>query len=101
MKHQLIARVYDKRGTLISVATNSYTKSHPIQAHFAKLAGQEDRIYLHAEVAALLKCGTKKPHSIHIERRKKDGSLGNAQPCPICLKAIKHWGVTQVSFSVG
>lgn len=101
MKHKLTARVYDKKGTLIAEGTNSYTKSHPVQANFAKLVGMDDRIYLHAEVAALLKCGIKKPHSIYIERRKKDGTLGNAKPCPICLRAIKHWGIQQVTFSVG
>ena len=101
MKPQLTAKCYDRQGRLISQAGNSYHKTHPIQAHFAKMVGMDDRIYLHAEVAALLKCGVKKPHSIHIERRKRDGSLGTAKPCKICDAAIKHWGVKYVTFTVG
>jgi hypothetical protein len=64
VKHRIVARVYDRRGTLIAQATNSYEKTHPIQAHFAKLCGKPDSIYLHAEVAALLKCGLKRPYSM-------------------------------------
>jgi tRNA(Arg) A34 adenosine deaminase TadA len=101
VKHRIVARVYDRRGTLIAQATNSYEKTHPIQAHFAKLCGKPDSIYLHAEVAALLKCGLKRPYSMLIERFKRNGEPGLAKPCPICTKALKHWGVNNVKFTVG
>ena len=34
-KHTLVARCYDKKGRLLSEATNRYDKTHPIQAYFA------------------------------------------------------------------
>ncbi len=100
-KHVVTATCYDKRGRAISQATNSYRKSHPIQAHFAKLSGNPEAVYLHAEIAALLRCNDRPPHSIKIERYKKDGSPGLAKPCPACELAIKQWGVKFVSYTVG
>ena len=99
MAHLLTAKCYDKHGTLIAKASNSYTQTHPIQAHFAKLCGKPDLIYLHAEIAALLKCGKRKPYSIFVERFKKDGSPGLAKPCAICERAIKAWGVKYVTYT--
>lgn len=96
----LTARCYDKRGTLIAQATNSYTKTHPLMLHFGRKVGMENRPFLHAEVAALLKCGTQKPYAISIERRTRQGTLALAKPCPICEQAIKAWGIKRVSYSL-
>ena len=98
-KHTLIARCYDKRGTLISSATNSYTKTHPLMVHYGQQTGNPNRPYLHAELAALLKCGTRRPFSIFVERIRKDGSTALAKPCPICERAIKAWGVQRVAYT--
>jgi tRNA(Arg) A34 adenosine deaminase TadA len=100
MKHRIRARVYDRKGTLIAEACNSYEKTHPIQAHFARLCGKPDSIFLHAEVAALLKCGLRRPYSIHVERYKQDGRPGLAKPCIICETALKHWGVKEVRYTL-
>jgi tRNA(Arg) A34 adenosine deaminase TadA len=97
--HVLKASVFDKKGRLIASATNQYKKSHPIQAHFAKLAGLPERQYLHAEIAALLRCKTKQPYSIHVERYKRNGSPALAAPCPVCLQAIKAWKVQQITYT--
>lgn len=59
-----------------------------------------NRPFLHAEVAALLKCGTKKPYAIAIERRTRDGKPALAKPCSICEQAIKAWGVQRISYSL-
>ena len=99
-KHHIKATVYDKRGKILSSATNSYVRTHPLQAHFAKLAGKPDAVYLHAEVAALLKCGTKKPHSIFIERYSLNGQPALAAPCRICMRALKHFGVKHISYTI-
>lgn len=93
------ASCYTKHGTLISRSTNSYTKTHPLQAHFAKLSGKPNATYLHAELAALLKCGKRQPYSIHVERYKCDGTTGLAKPCSICERAIKAWGVKYVTYT--
>jgi deoxycytidylate deaminase len=100
-KHLVKATCYDKRGRVISQAVNSYRKTHPLMAHFAKLSGRPDAVYLHAEVAALLKCSDDRPpHHIKIERYKKDGSPGLAKPCPACELAIKAWGVKLVTYTM-
>jgi len=99
-RHRLVARCYDKRGTLIASATNSYTKTHPLMLHFGRKVGVVNRPFLHAEVAALLKCGTKSPYAISIERRTRDGKTALAKPCSICEQAIKAWGVQRVSYTV-
>ena len=48
----IIAKCYDKRGQLLSVGVNSYTKTHPLQAYFAKKVGHSERQFLHAEIHA-------------------------------------------------
>ena len=99
--HVLKASVFDKKGRILSEAYNQYKKSHPIQAHFAKIAGEPERQYLHAEIAALLRCKDKNPYSIHVERYKRDGSPALAAPCKVCMSAIKAWKIQKVTFTVG
>lgn len=96
-KHLVTATVYDRAGNVISRATNNYTKSHPIQARFAASAGQPERVFLHAELSALIKLKGKIPYRIHVERYRKDGRAANAAPCAVCLEAIKHWKINHVT----
>lgn len=98
-QHLITATAYDKRGRLLARATNNYRKTHPLQAHFASLAGEPERQYLHAELAVLLRCKDVVPHEIRVERYKRDGSPANAAPCPVCKLAIKQWGVQRVIFT--
>lgn len=95
MKKRFLLRAtcYDKRGRIISVGFNSYTRTHPTQAHFAKLAGQEERQFLHAEIHALLKAGDRDVYKISVERYNNLGEPVNAEPCAVCKLAIKAWGV--------
>ena len=97
MKHHLTAYCYDKRGRLIASASNSYGKTHPLQKHFAMLAGKPEAIYLHAEIAALLRCNDRPIHTIRIERYRKDGAPANAKPCCICRLAIQAFGVVNIT----
>jgi len=98
-KQRIEATIYNKRGHIISVGVNSYTKTHPKQAKFAKLADNPLAVFLHAEIAALVKC-RQKPHRISVIRYMKDGTTGNAEPCAICKLAIKEAGIKFVEFSV-
>lgn len=66
----------------------------------AKEVGLDEKIYLHAEVQALLKAGERKVHTMKIMRQTKDGALANAKPCPICTKAIKLFDVQFVQYSI-
>lgn len=98
-KHIIKATCYDSKGKLLSFAYNSYTKSHPIQSYFALKVNQPHKIYLHAEIAAILKARDKRIYSIHIYRRNKQNDLANAKPCPICMEAIKAYGIKKVFYS--
>ncbi len=100
-KHILKATVYDKKGNILSTATNNYTKTHPQQAFFAQLVGQPARVYLHAELLALLRVPRGSlPYKLSVERYKKDGTEGNAEPCEICKAAMRHYGVTKVEYTL-
>ena len=100
-KHVIKATTRDKRGRVLSIAHNNYAKSHPIQAHFVKLAGLPLRKYLHAEIAALLRCKTAEVYSIHVERYDSSGNPKLAKPCPVCELAIKAYNVKQVTYTEG
>ncbi len=99
-KFKLIATCYDKKGNILSKGYNSYTKSHPLQKHFAQLVGHPSKIFLHAEISALLKSKGKQVHKIHIERFNKAGNTALAAPCPICIEAIKAFGVKEISYTI-
>lgn len=94
------ASCLDKKGRLISVATNNYKKSHPLQAYFAKKVGHNERIYLHAEIAAILKAKGKEIWKIKIERIGKTGKPLSSYPCPICREAIKAFGIKQIEYNI-
>lgn len=98
----LTARCYDKKGRLLSTATNNYKKTHPLQAYFASKVGQPAKIYLHAEIAAIIKAGDKQIHKLVITRyNPKTHKALNAKPCPVCQEAIKAYGISLVSWTTG
>ncbi len=89
-QHKLTAIIYDKKGKILSIGENSYTKTHPLMHHYASLAGTPEKVYLHAEIAAIIRCpDLSKAHKIFISRVTKSGGYGFAKPCPICISAIK------------
>lgn len=94
-KYDITALAYDRKGRLLSVGRNSYVKTHPLQAKFAKEAGKKDAIYLHAELSALLKSRAK-VYKLIVLRYDKHGNPAIAKPCASCQLAIKHFGVKYV-----
>ena len=101
MRHYVLATVYDKRGNVLSRAENSYTKTHPYQAMMARRSGIPEKIFLHAEIAALIRCRTGQPYRIKIERYNKSNEPMLAKPCPICEAAIKEAGIRLVEYTIG
>lgn len=101
-RFSIVATVYDKRGRKLTEGTNSYTRTHPLQAKFAVQVGLDDKIYLHAEISALskLKKG-QKPYRIVVERYKENGDPAIAKPCRVCQAAIESHGITLVMFTGG
>lgn len=96
-KHTISAIIYDKRNRIISMGQNSYVVSHPFMAKCSKAVGEPEKIYLHAEVAALVKLKDwTKAHKIVITRFTKDGKPANAMPCKACQHALKLAGITNI-----
>ena len=98
-RYFITAKCYDKKNNLISTGTNSYTKSHPLQAHFAKLANCPEKTSLHAEIHAIVRAKDSKVHKIVIERYDAEGYTALAKPCPVCQEAIKAFGIKLVQYT--
>ena len=97
---KLKATIYDKRGRVISVGENSYSKSHPLQFQFASEAGRPDAIYLHAEIHALTRLRNwNRAYRIVVERYSNNGEPLSAKPCEICQHALETAGITVVEYT--
>jgi tRNA(Arg) A34 adenosine deaminase TadA len=93
-RQHLSAVIYDKKGKVLSVGFNSYVKTHPMQAHHAKVVGQEHKIFMHAEIHAISRCkALKQAHKIVVSRWNKKGEPMYARPCVICQSAIEAAGI--------
>ena len=89
-RFDITAIIYDKRGNVLSIGKNNYIKTHPVQAKWARRAGEPHKVFLHAEIDAINKCqDLSKAHRIAVFRYTEDGSPAKASPCKICAGAIK------------
>lgn len=96
-RQNITALVYDRKGRLLSMGKNSYLKTHPLQAKIAKQVGESEKIFLHAEIDALIKVRDwKKAHKIVVTRINKHGEPALAKPCLVCEKMIKLAGIKEV-----
>ena len=99
-RHVLTALILDKRGRVVSVGRNAYTKTHPLQAKCAEAVGEPHRIYLHAEIDALVKLKDwSKAYKLIVTRFTKDGKPANAMPCKACQHALKLANITHVEYT--
>ena len=93
-QHVITAVIYDKRGRVLSIGQNSYVKTHPLQAELSRKAGMAEKIYLHAEIHAIVRCrDLSRAHRIFISRWDKSGQPALAKPCPICQGALQEAGI--------
>ena len=91
------AFAYDRKGRLLSVGRNSYVKTHPLQAKVAKEVGEHYKIFLHAEVAALVKVKDwNRVHKLVVTRYSKDGKPVLAKPCKVCQRVINLANIDHV-----
>ena len=88
----------DYKGRIICIKTNSY-KTHPRMVELSKTArwGYK-KIFLHAEVAALVSSLTP-VHTIIVARITRNGKLALAKPCPICQLAIREAKVRKTFYT--
>lgn len=99
-RQKITAIIKDKRGRVLSIGKNSYSKTHPLMASLSEQMGEPYKIYLHAEVAAIVRCkDLSKAYSMEIYRVDKRGNYRLAKPCPICQAAIREAGIKHVWFS--
>jgi len=87
-----------KKNNIIAEATNLEKKTHPIQARWEQRAGLHEKIYLHAEIAALVKCRDD-ADTIIVARINSEGKLRNAKPCPVCAMALEEAGIRNVHYT--
>lgn len=99
-RHKIKATTYDKRGRVLSIAENSYNKTHTLQAQYASKAGVDYRIYLHAEILAIIRAKNKIIHKIKIERYDADGNPRLARPCPVCELAIQEANIKLIEYTL-
>tara|TARA_Y100000592_G_scaffold89196_1_gene146101 strand:+ start:3200 stop:3583 length:384 start_codon:yes stop_codon:yes gene_type:complete len=88
------------RNKVVATATNIETKTHPIQARFAERVGLHEKIFLHAEIAALVKC-KEQCDTIVVARLggHNHNELRMAKPCPVCALALKEAGIDKVHYT--
>lgn len=100
IKHSLKAIIFDKKGKVLSIGYNNYLKTHPYMAKLSAKQGMPQKIFLHAEVSAILKChDLSKAHKILVTRIGKSGELLLAKPCKICQSAILAAGIKIIEHS--
>jgi deoxycytidylate deaminase len=94
-RYHVKATIFNKRGHVISVGENSYWKTHPLQVELSQKHGNGEQIFLHAEIAALVRLKDwSKAHKIKVERyNRKTGEPLIAKPCPLCKAAIERAGI--------
>lgn len=93
-----ICAIASCKGKFLAWGRNSYVKTHPVQAMYARMVGMYDRTYLHAEIHALIRA-KHQVTDVWVARVLKDGSPGLARPCPICRAAMRSAGVERVWYT--
>ncbi len=99
-RYAIAARAFDSKGRLLSQGDNSYSKSNTYQKKMSILAGMsEERIYLHAEVSAIIRAKGRKIDTLKVERFDTDGNPKLSFPCLSCQMAIKLAKIKRVIFT--
>lgn len=84
-----------RRGEEISQGWNSH-KSHPKQALYAT---NEFRIFLHAEIHAIIRARQSVVGcDLYVFRWLKNGSLTTSSPCNGCMQAMLDAGLSSVTY---
>lgn len=96
-RFDVTAIIYDKRGKVLSIGKNSYTKTHPLQHEHACKVGLPLKQFLHAEIHAIARCkNLDRAHKISVMRFDKAGRPQLAKPCPVCKSAIEATGIKHI-----
>ena len=97
-RYRMAAVITNKRNKILSIGWNSYSKSHPTQFLWAKNVNPE-KIWLHAEMSAIIRCKEGMPYAIYVARVNRKGEARLAKPCEICEMAIMDVGIKKVVYT--
>lgn len=100
-RQRVYAVITDKRGKVLSEASNDYESSCFVQRHYAKTTGNEEKLFNHAECLALQRLGrnSKGAYKITVVRVLKNGETALSAPCEVCQEAIKSFSIKSVEYS--
>jgi tRNA(Arg) A34 adenosine deaminase TadA len=87
----------DRKGNIVSRGYN-IGRTHPLQAAYARKVNEHHKIYLHAEIHALVKCRVDPYHAVVI-RIGKLGVVRGSRPCPICTYGLRVAGVKRITYA--
>ncbi len=97
-----VGAVLMSKNKVITTATNHDCKSHPLQAKWAERVGLSEKIYLHAEMSAMIKARDDADKIVVVRLGGFSGhELRQSRPCPICEAYLKHSGVNHIYYSTG
>ena len=95
-----IGSVLLRKNRVIATAPNLDFKSHPFQASLAEKVGLKEKIFLHSEIAALIRA--KEDGDTIIVARvggHSHNELRNSKPCPICSAALELANIKRIIYS--
>lgn len=99
-QQRIYALCLDDKGRVLSESSNQYNKSHPYQFECSCEAGNEEAIFLHAEISAIVKCKNRdKISKLVVARVGNSGKPLLAKPCPICEIAISNTKILSVEYT--
>ena len=103
-KHYKIGAVVVMNHRIISSASNSNSKTHPLQKKYNKYRFTDDGEHKqHAELAALvplIRDGIDLSNAaIYVYRVHKNGTLAMSRPCPSCMQLIKDVGIKRIFYT--
>ncbi len=94
----LIAATLDKKNHIIDIGENNKYKTHPRMFYYSNRINPK-KIFLHAEISALIRSPYKQAHTLVVIRVNRAGELAMARPCPVCQLAILDSGIKEVYYS--
>ena len=100
LSRKKVGAILLNKGRVVSKGVNQDTKSHPLQARLADMVGLSEKIYLHAEISALIRCRSDVDTIVVARLGGHSGEeLRNAKPCPICSLALKEAGIDHIYYT--
>lgn len=107
-KRAKLGSVIIYKNKVLSVGWNVENKTNPLQEEYNRLRGYDISVEftkssLHAEFSAMLRIKHMEIDfgKIHmfVYREKKDGTTGNARPCPACMGLAKTLGIKNIYYT--